>query len=206
MPEVVNSSKWMRGVNQNLGKELPMVMYPQPDPELDRHQVELAGPGLKLVQATDYVAHIFGAETPEDFVRILKARGYDGVIFDTAHMHKDRYHGQGLLPVISDLDRSLPALIPHAYGVHFAAGRTDIARDSESFQHDTMQDLDNALVGRFVGPTAQIMEAAKQSPNMRYFSVEIPSTSLGEFPVNDYWFVARGLRNYIQQPQGPELI
>ncbi len=209
MPEVVNSSRFMARVRRHLKRDdLPAVMYPLKDPELDERSLKLAGPGKRLVQATDHVAALFGATTPEEFVDKLKERGYDGIIMDTAHMHPDRYAGS-LPRVVSDLDRSLPVLLPHVVGVHAAFGRSDVATDTSSqLRLDTERDLVFALAGQYQGPTGQILEAARQAPGLEYVAVEVPSGSIAPMPgmeyrdsINEsYTLIANGLRRYFQAP------
>ena len=169
MPEVVASTQFMTAVQERIGPR-PRVLYPQRDPALDREATSAPG-GPRLVQVTDHVAALLGARTPEEIIEKLSARGYDGIILDTHHLHPLRY-GKGLPPVASKLSRSLPIFAPYIYGAHIALDRQDTAVGNPDLQAYTHRALEEALKGRFTGVTGEIMTAAWEAPRFAYAALE----------------------------------
>ena len=201
MPEVVDSSAYMRAVQERIGAK-PCVLYPLPDRDLENQALNVGG-GLRLLQPTDHVAAMIGARTPEEMVEKLLARGYDGLILDTFHMQPKRYDG-GLPQVASDLDRSLPVFQPYVFGAHLSVNRQDTAGGIPDLQASTARDLDNALDGRYDGETGEILTAAWTSPQFEYVAVETTAGQVAErtghdepfMLAMDYRRLSDGLRSY----------
>jgi hypothetical protein len=202
MPEVVASSRFMRSVKRRVGAR-PSVLYPQPDVRLDRRALANAGPGPKLVQVTDHVAAMVGADSPKAFVDIMHGRGYEGWILDRIHMDLERYDGR-YRPVISDLDRSLPVLQAGIYGAHIALNRSDIVPPGSKLAETTRGDLKRALDGEYTGVAKAIMDAAWEAPNFEYAALETTAAGVSavtqhrdrETLLGDYRLLAQSIREY----------
>ncbi|MGF7229077.1 MAG: hypothetical protein ACQR33_03770 [Candidatus Saccharibacteria bacterium] len=200
MPEVVNSSHYMADVQKRIGREVPVVLYPQLDVRLDAKARGAAHSRQKLIQPTDHVARLVGARCPEELVeKLIESNKYSGFVLDT--FHAQRQYGRSEKGVISNLTSSLPIMAPYIKAGHLSLGRDDIPHESTELTAATMRDVERALNGEFDGPTGEMVDLLSDQ-KVGYVVLEMTAGSLGKYIGTSaidlhkgYTYVGRAMRD-----------
>ena len=157
-PETTESLEYINRLQEQLGRKLPVVMYP--DTEGGRHtDFEFKN---KTYQPSANVTREFGANTIQEMIDEGRRRGFDSLTVDIHHM-------LGL----GRWEEVLPRLLPHATEIHIALGRIDDELDPK-----TQQKLEDLYSGRKGTEIYRILETIKRIWSGGIVVTEIPYQAL----------------------------
>lgn len=204
MPEMVQSAKWMKTIQDRLPKRVPAIFYPQKSFSRDQLMLAKSGANCKLFQPTDHVARLFEVEIPRNLSMAMHNRGYDGYCADTFHMR--RYYGRDKCQrgPVSDMETSLDYLAPQVRALHISLYRQDFAAREPHIP--TEQELKAALSGAYTGQLKEIIDTCLEQSSVRYAVVELTSKDLACFTGHkdkkslqqSYADIASGLKDYFE--------
>lgn len=167
LPERVSSLNDLERLQRVVGRELPVVLYPENPGEESGTSRKFAE---KTFQPTPEVMHRWNVKTVEELATEAYKRGYTGLCVDLFHMRAQNVGEIGLSP----WQETLPQLLPHAQEIHVAVGRTDIKQG----QIDTEQELRDLLSGRGDSELLEMLRMIRESKWTGRIVTEIPAFAL----------------------------
>lgn len=191
-PEMTRSVRSMGEISQKTKTQYPGIYFPQRRHYRDKENIMAGDSSPALFQPTDYAARILLAAYPQpattqNLVHDAEQRGYgktdrfgiaDSFPFCLDTFLVQRRYGNREAGVVSELNRSLGVLAAKSYAVHVSLNRSELA--SREPHVPTRQDLVYALAGRFTGSLGDILDAAKESGNVRYAVIEATTRDVAE--------------------------
>lgn len=164
LPERVRSLHTLERIQQAVGRNLPVVLYPHRPGEASGTEKAF---GEKLFQPTPEIMASWGTKNIDDLILAMQQKGYDGFCLDLYHMR--RSGNPSLLPWQQTLSR----LLPYTKEIHVSAGRIDIHEDI-----DTLAELRDLLDGTRKTELIPMLEAVKSAEWKGRIVTEIPAGGL----------------------------
>ena len=206
MPETVASARWMQQLQRGIGTTLPAVFYPQLHADVDQQMLASAQARRNLLRPSDHVARLTGAETPDALGAEMRRRGYQGYCIDTVDVR--RRDGTEQTGVVSDLERSLPALAVQARAVRVSLNDQRAVQGEPNIP--SQQELRETLQGVYRGELRSILDAVRAPGRIDYAVVALTTGALAEVTgvrrredfVAAYRDIGSGLRAYFDSASG----
>lgn len=201
VPEVCESTNVMRAIQDEIGRNVPVTLYPQRTLEREYTQARAVRGSKRLFQPTDHVARMANTTTLMGFAGNLRGvRGYDYVL-DTYHVR--RRYGQEEPGLISDTQTSVPFMAPNTRALHLSLNRFDIPGEPHI---PTLDETKQTLSGEYTGELRDMLDAVKERGRPDYMVIE---ATLGGIAMasghsklddlqKDYADIADGFRDYWQ--------
>jgi hypothetical protein len=167
LPERVASLNDLERLQMVVGRELPVIMYPEMSGEergTDRPFAE------KIIQIVPEVWEYWGVKTPEQIIQGAEDRGYTGLCIDLFHLRGQSDSGAKL----GKWEDILPTLLPHTSEIHISAGREDI----QQTHIDTVQELKDLLKGNKNSEIFRMLKVVRDSGWTGRIVTEIPAEAL----------------------------
>ncbi|MBP9816309.1 hypothetical protein KBD09_03695 [Candidatus Woesebacteria bacterium] len=167
LPERIASLDDLEKIQQIVGRELPIVLYPShPDEESGTSRPFTQ----KMFQPSSDVMQQWGVHTAGELINETYRRGYTGFCLDLLHMRREAIDDVGL----SLWQETLPELLPHTQEIHISAGRFDQAQ----IPVDSQQELQDLMAGRGDSDLLRMLEEVRESGWSGRVVTEIPAASL----------------------------
>lgn len=199
VPEVSESAVVLGAIQEEVGRRLPVTLYPQRYCAQDEAQIAAAKGKQHLFQPTDHVARLARARTLTGFAAHMRnVRGYEYVL-DTYHVR--RRYGNEEAGLISDTKLSVPFMAPHTEAIHLSLNRSDIPGEPHI---PTLTETEQALRGEYSGELRDMLDAVKEMGRPKFVVIE---ATLGGVAMasghtrmddlqRDYADIADGFREY----------
>jgi hypothetical protein len=136
LPHSVDSLQDIAQLQEVVGRQLPVVIYPTEDNSSQNEA--LASFGDRIFQPTQQVMDEWGVKTIQELVEIYPYKGFDGICFDTTHSRK-----LGGVDLRQNTE-AVKLILKHTKEVHIRPGALDM--QSYYHQQDPLGDL-RQLVG-----------------------------------------------------------
>lgn len=167
LPEVTESAKILRAIQNQANIKIPVTLYPQRSLEGELRQINDAGGSRHLFQPMDGVARLTNSTSLTGFDEEMRiTRGYDYAV-DTYHIRR-RYGNDGP-GLVSDTTTSVPLMAPHTRSLHLSLNRSDMSREPHI---PTLEEAKQALQGEYTGELRDILDAIKDNGDPGFVVIE----------------------------------
>ncbi len=170
LPEKFASLKDLEKLQEALGKDLPVVVYPPNEWMGETKPEAFDRLGNKLIQPAPELMGAWGAETVDEFVNEARRRDYE---FCLDLFHIRRQVSQGFQTQFGPWQEVVPALLPSTRAIHLGVGRSDFHGP-----FDSMQELKDIYSGERETDIVPLLELIRDAGWNGPIVTEIPAASI----------------------------
>lgn len=168
LPERVKSLNDLQQLQETVGRELPVVLYPPS--KLGEESGTDRNFGEKLFQPTAEIMQAWNVRSVSELIGEMTPRGYTGLCLDLFHMRRPYDTEVNLDP----WQETLPQLLPYTKEIHVAAGRVDIGQD----RIDTEAELRDLLQGTVTTEMSHMLQEIAKTNWTGRVVTEVPAMAL----------------------------